>query len=147
MKHQIVLIIHLLAASVWVGGHLFLSFRLLPEALKKKEASIIINFKNKFEPVGMPALVILLLTGIIMAYDFGVPVSDWFSFGSPIERLVSLKLSLLLLTFILAINAQLFVFPKLTSDKLNPVAFQIIAVTMVGVTMLILGSFFRLGGI
>ena len=56
MTHQIILIFHLLAATVWVGGHLFLSIRYLPEALKKKDASILINFKDKFEPVGLPSL-------------------------------------------------------------------------------------------
>mgnify|MGYP001239176535 CR=1 FL=1 len=146
MSHHLILIWHLLAATIWVGGHLLLSIRFLPEAFKKKEVAVIVNFKNKFEPIGMPALVILLLTGIIMVYDFGIPVSDWFSFASPMERLVSIKLSLLLLTFVLAINAQLFVFPKLTADKLVPVAFQIIAVTIIGISMLILGSFFRVGG-
>ncbi len=147
MTHQIILILHLLAATVWVGGHLFLSIRYLPEALKKKEASILVNFKNKFEPVGLPSLVILLVTGILMAYHYDVTFSEWFSFSNGIEKVVSTKLLLLFISIGMAINAQLFVFPKVKSDNLRPVAFQIITITMIGVAMLVLGSLVRIGGL
>lgn len=147
MKHQFFLILHLLAASIWVGGHLLLAVRYLPEALKKKEASILINFKNKFEFVGIPSLLILLITGIVMTYDYGVLPKNWFSFSNNIEKIVSIKLILLFVTILLAINAQVFIFPKLKSNKLFPVAFLIISVTIIGITMLVLGSFVRIGGL
>lgn len=147
MKHHLLLIVHLLAATIWVGGHLILSIRFLPQALKEKDASIIRNFKNKFEPVGLPSLLILLLTGVLMAYDYNVTYAQWFSFKDNIEKVVSLKLLLLFITVALAINAQLFVFPKLSSEKLVPVAIQIIAVTILGVAMLVFGSLVRVGGL
>jgi len=147
MYHHILLIVHLLAATIWVGGHLFLSIRFLPEAIKTKEVSIIKNFKDKFEPIGMPALIISILTGIAMAYDYDVTFTKWFSFSNGIEKVVSLKLILLFITITLAMNAQLFLFPKLTSKNLPKAALQIILVTLIGVTMLILGSLVRIGGI
>lgn len=147
MTHQIALIFHLLAATVWVGGHLFLAIRYLPEALKKKDASVLTHFKDKFEPVGLPSLLTLLITGILMAYHYDVTVSHWFSFSGSIEKVVSAKLLLLLLSVGMAINAQLFVFPKIKSDNLRPVAFQIIAITIIGVAMLVLGSMVRIGGL
>ena len=147
MTHQIVLIFHLLAATVWVGGHLFLAIRYLPEALKKKDASVLINFKDKFEPVGLPSLVILLVTGILMAYHYDVTFTQWFSFSNGIEKIVSIKLILLLISVGMAINAQLFVFPKVKSENLLPVAIQIITITLIGVAMLVLGSWVRIGGL
>jgi putative copper export protein len=147
MTHQIALIFHLLAATVWVGGHLFLTIRYLPEALKKKDASVLVNFKDKFEPVGLPSLLTLLITGIAMAYHYDVTVSHWFSFSGSIEKVVSAKLLLLFISVGMAINAQLFVFPKIKSDNLRPVAFQIIAITVIGVAMLVLGSMVRIGGL
>ncbi|CAM4046740.1 Copper resistance protein CopD [Flavobacterium antarcticum] len=39
--HHLLLILHLLAAAVWVGGHLVLSVSFLPEALQKKDPKII----------------------------------------------------------------------------------------------------------
>lgn len=145
--HHILLIFHLLAATIWVGGHLFLSIRFLPQSLKMKDASIIKMFKDKFEPIGLPSLLILLITGILMAYDYDVTFTKWFSFSNAIEKIVSIKLILLFSTLILAVNAQLFVFPKLTSEKLIPAAVQIISVTLIGVAMLVLGSFVRIGGL
>ncbi|CAM4046636.1 hypothetical protein FLAN108750_07420 [Flavobacterium antarcticum] len=82
-----------------------------------------------------------------MAYDFNATISTWFSFSSPIETVVSLKLILLFLTFALAINAQTRVIPKLSPKNLNVMAFHIISVTTIGVLMLILGSTVRYGGI
>ena len=136
-----------MAATVWVGGHLFLSIRYLPEALQKKDASILVNFKDKFEPVGLPSLVILLVTGIAMAYHYDVTVTHWFSFSNSIEKVVSTKLILLFISVGMAINAQLFVFPKVKSENLRPVAFQIITITIIGVAMLVLGSMVRIGGL
>lgn len=147
MYHHILLILHLLAATIWVGGHLFLSIRFLPEAIKSKDVSIIQNFKDKFEPIGMPVLIISILTGILMAYDYGVPFTKWFSFSNGIEKVVSLKLILLFITLALAVNAQLFLFPKLSSKNLPKATLQIILVTIIGVTMLILGSLVRIGGL
>lgn len=147
MKHHIVLIIHLLAATIWVGGHLLLAFRYLPATIKHKDISILNDFRSKFGKIGMPTLFILVLTGILLAYDYDVPVSKWFSFSSPIERTISTKLLLLFTSLALAIHSQKFVFPKLTAEKMTLAIIEIITVTLIGVTMLILGSFIRLGGI
>jgi putative copper export protein len=147
MYHQILLLLHLLSATIWVGGHLFLSIRFLPEAVKRKDILIIKNFKDKFEPIGMPALIISILTGIAMAYDYDVTFTKWFSFSNGIEKVVSVKLLLLLITAGLALNAQLFLFPKLKVDNLRRVAFQIIMVTLIAVAMLVLGSLIRIGGL
>ena len=70
MYHQIILIIHLLAATIWVGGHLILLLRYVPKALKDKTLDDIAFFFFFFEPVGIPALLILLITGILLSYDY-----------------------------------------------------------------------------
>jgi putative copper export protein len=147
MKHQLVLIFHLMAATIWVGGHLFLTIRYLPKALKSRDVTIIKSFEEKFEPVGIPALLLLVITGVIMAYDYGVTFGDWFSFSNAIERVVSVKLLLLFMSLLLAIHARFFIIPKLDQTKLNSMAFHIVLVTIIGLLMLILGTFVRFGGI
>lgn len=147
MTHHVILIFHLLAATIWVGGHLFLAIRILPEALKKKDASILKNFKSKFEPVGMPSLLVLLVTGILMAYHYDVTFTKWFSFSNAIEKVISIKLILLFTTVLMAACAETLIFPKLKSERMFPAAFFIITVTTIAVTMLILGSLIRIGGL
>jgi putative copper export protein len=148
MSHHLLLIIHLLCASIWVGGHLLLVFGHLPQALKEKNQNIILNYERKYEPVGMTALVLLVVTGIMMAYKYGVGIEYWFHFATPIEKVVSTKLLLLLLTVLFALSAQFRVLPKLKNnpDKLPEMTFHIVSVTLIGVLMLIVGSFVRFGG-
>ena len=147
MHHQIILIIHLLAASIWVGGHLFLILRILPATLQQKDISILSDFRLKFGKIGIPSLLILVVTGILLAYDYNVPISDWFSFSNPIEKIISIKLLLLFTSLSLAVHAQKVVFPKLTSNRMLPAIVEIIIVTLISVSMLILGSLVRVGGL
>lgn len=147
MSHHLLLIFHLLGATIWVGGHLVLALRILPEVLRKKDPEILLNFERKYEKIGMPALLIMVITGIWMAYQMGIDWKQWFHFSNAIETVVSLKLSLLFLTILFALSANIFVLPKLSPQKLPLMAFHIISVTVIGVLMLILGSFVRYGGI
>lgn len=147
MKHQITLIIHLLAATIWVGGHLILLIRYVPKAITTNSLAELSDFRKNFEPVGMSALVILIITGILMAYDYGISVDKWFAFEGSIEKIVSIKVLLLLLSLLLAFIATKFVFPKLQNTSSPVLYFFIAAVTIMAVTMLILGSFVRIGGI
>ena len=146
--HHLILILHLIAATIWVGGHLVLAIGYLPKALKRKDFSYIGNFEKTYEPIGMPSLAVLVITGILMAYDYNAGLSSWFSFATPIERVVSLKLICLLTSICFAISAQTRVLPKLRKGQLNKLpemAVHIICVTFIGVVMVILGSLVRIG--
>ena len=147
MYHHFLLIIHLVAATIWIGGHLILAIRYLPEAIKTKDLEKLKGFKDKFEPVGMPSLIILVITGILMAYDYDVTISKWFSFSNGIEKVISIKLILFITSLTLAISAQLFIFPKLSPKKHYYVTILIVVVTLIAISMLVLGSLIRLGGI
>ena len=144
--HHILLIFHLLAATVWIGGHLILSIGFLPKALKEKDPGIITNFEKSYEKIGLPALLILVITGIFLSYRYGITISNWFSFENAIEKVVSIKLILLFLTLVLAIHARIFIIPKLSAKSLPFMAAHIILITMVGLTMMIVGTFVRFGG-
>ncbi|MDO4880618.1 MAG: copper resistance protein CopD [Capnocytophaga sp.] len=148
-KHHILLVIHLICATIWVGGHLVLLLGFLPKALKFKNFDFISRFENTYEPIGMPSLVLLIITGILMAYDLNAPFSDWFSFKNGIETVVSLKFMGIITTICFAISAQTRVLPKLAKGnlkKLPEMAVHILFVTLIGVTLLILGSTIRNGG-
>ncbi len=147
MYHHSLLILHLLAATVWTGGHIILVTRYLPEAIKTKDLDKLKGFKSKFESIGMPSLIILVITGVLMAYDYDITFSKWFSFSTGIEKVISIKLILFLTSLALAIFAQLFIFPKLTSKTYHYVAILIIVVTIIAVSMMILGSLIQIGGI
>lgn len=145
--HHFFLILHLLAATIWVGGHCILCFRYLPLAMQQKNPEVISAFEKRYEFIGLPSLLILVVTGIVMAYRYGVVISTWFSFSNSIEKVVSLKLLLLFATVLLAIHARLFIIPRLTAKNLASLAIHIVLVTIIGIAMLVLGSFVRFGGL
>lgn len=147
MKHHLLLIIHLLSATIWVGGHLILCFRYLPLALKNKDPNVIREYEKQYEPIGIPALLLLVITGIIMAYDYNVTFSSWFTFSNNIEKVVSIKLILLFTTLVLALHARFFIIPKLEVSSLRLMSIHIIILSIVAVTMLVFGSLVRVGGI
>ena len=146
--HHAFLILHLVAATVWVGGHIVIATTYLPVAVKQNDPAVILNFESRYERLGMSSLLILVATGIVMAFDFGVYPDQWFHFDSPVENVVSAKLSLLLLTVLFAMSARFWAIPRLRSGMgIRPMAAHIISVTVIGIAMLVLGSFMRYGGI
>lgn len=148
-KHHILLIIHLICATIWIGGHLVLLLGFLPKALKHKNFDFISHFKKTYDPIGMPSLYILVITGIWLAYDLNTPLSSWFSFASGVETVVSLKILLLLIGISFAVSVKKRLLPKLIKgdvQKLPELAIHILCITLIAVTMLILGSTIRNGG-
>lgn len=140
----LLIILHTIAASIWIGGHLILSLILVPEALKKRDYLIISNFETRFEKVGIPALLIQVITGIWMAVKY-LPVKDWFDFSNSMSALISTKLLLLAATILLALHARLVIIPKLTNEKIPLLASHIFLVTLISILFLIVGLSFRLG--
>lgn len=146
---HLLLILHLLGATIWGGGHILLSVVILPQVWKEKSVEKLFNFESRYEWFGMPALFVMLLTGVRMAYIYNVKLASWFAFETPIERVVSLKLACLFTIALFALSAQFYVLPRLKTDikKLPLMTFHILSVTTISIVMLILGSFIRYGGI
>jgi putative copper export protein len=144
MEFKILLILHTLGACVWVGGHLILAVTILPKALKLKDPEIISTFESMFERIGIPSLIIQVVTGIRLAIIF-MPIGEWFDFSNSISTLISIKIILLLLTVMLAIHARFFIIPNLDADKLSMLGWHIAGVTIIAVLMLLTGLNFRMG--
>lgn len=144
---QTLIYIHLLAATIWVGGHAILSIGFLPKALKNKDPEIIRNFEKSYEPIGLPSLLLLVITGVWIAYEYGTPWQQWFHFSTAIEKIISLKLMLLLSTVMFAVHARFFIIPQLTAENLGKMAVHIVAVTLIGLAMFTLGTLVRFGGL
>jgi putative copper export protein len=145
MWYTILLFLHLLFATIWVGGHLVLSIGILPQAIKTKDVSIIVNFESIYEKIGIPSLVGQILTGIILFLMRVENYSVLLRWDDFIGRHFILKILLLLFTIGLAIHARLRIVPKLNKENLNILAIHIIAVSIVGVLFVLVGISIRLG--
>lgn len=138
-----IVFIHILAATVWTGGHLVLALGFLPKAFKRKDFGIIEAFESRFEPIGLPALLILVLTGSYMTTQYapGFFLLDW---QDHYTRHLLMKYGTLLMTLGLAVHARFFLIPK---KALRPLAAHIILVTVLAVLFVLLGFSARSGGI
>ena len=146
MLYKIFLLLHILAATIWTGGHLVLAFLYLPRALKKMDISILEDFESQFEKLGIPALIVQVITGFYMAYTLLPSLGLWFDTTNFISLHVMVKLSLLLATIILALHARLRLIPNLSAAHLRYTAVHIILVTLFAVLFVATGVSYLLGG-
>ena len=140
-----ILIAHLLGATIWTGGHLILSLVVLPKALKTEQLAGLMAFEEQFEKIGMPALILQIITGLWMVYRLLPEVSLWFGFDNDLSTLITLKITLLALTVLVALHARFRVIPTLSPAILGFFALHIVAVTLLSVSFVIVGSLFRTG--
>ncbi|HGG05824.1 MAG TPA: copper resistance protein CopD [Aliiroseovarius sp.] len=142
----IILFLHVLGATIWTGGHLALSFVVLPRALKARDPKILTDFENGFEKIGMPALFAQVATGLWLALLMVPDLSDWMPPASGASHAILTKLALLLLTAGLALNAKFRVIPHLSPETLPVMAWHIRAVTLLSVLFVATGVFLENGG-
>jgi putative copper export protein len=144
---KIVLILHILGATIWAGGHLVLSLTVLPRALRSRDPRILLDFEEGYERIGMPALVVQVITGLWLAHRLVPNVGDWFGFATVSATHVAYKLILLLLTLMLAMHARLRLIPNLNAQNLPVLAGHVIGVTVLAVLFVLVGVGFRTGGL
>ena len=144
--HSYILLLHILSATIWTGGHILLSTMVLPKSLRARDTEILMEFENGFEKIGMPALFIQIASGLWLAYQLVPEVSTWFTFGDFTTAMIGLKLAVLTITALFALHARFIVVPNLTADTLVLFAWHIIPVTILSICFVILGVAIRTGG-
>lgn len=140
------LILHVLSATIWTGGHLVLALVVLPRVLRQKALGDLERFESGFERIGIPALLIQVATGVWLAHRLVPDIGRWFSFSDPLARTVGIKLVLLGLTVVLALDARLRIIPRLSEKNLPSLVWHIVPVTVVAVLFVVFGVSFRIGG-
>lgn len=147
MGYRLLVILHLLGASVWVGGHLVLCLSVLPRALRTRDSQPVRAFESGFERIGIPALILQVVTGLVLALRWAPDPVTWLWPTTPASALVRIKLALLAATILLAVDARLRLVPHLDASRLPALAWHIVAVTVIAVLMLIVGVGIRTGGL
>ena len=138
---------HLIGGSIWVGGHLILAVSLLPEALARRDPDMVHGFERIYERIGLPAMLVQLVTGLWLSLRFRPDVASWLDWNDPVALTISLKLLCLLATLALALHARLVLIPRLTAASLTLLATHILAVTALALAFVWLGVAFRYGGV
>ncbi|MCA6074389.1 CopD family protein [Fulvivirga sedimenti] len=140
---RLIIILHILSATIWTGGHLVLTMAFLPAAWKKNDFSVIESFESRYEKIGIPSLLILIATGIYMTTIYSPDILS-FDFSRHYTKHLLLKYLLIIFTLMLAIHARFFLIPK---RSIKPLALHILMITILSVLFVILGYSTRSGGI
>ncbi len=114
--------------------------------MRQKEVKALLEFEQGYEKIGIPALIIQVASGLWLAYQLQPNLLKWFSFEDFTSTHIGIKLGLLAITAIIAIDARLRIIPKLSSNKLSIMAWHIIPVTILSVMFVIAGVALRSGG-
>ncbi|GKY88403.1 CopD family protein [Sinisalibacter aestuarii] len=141
-----VLVIHLLGAAVWTGGHLVLALTVLPRALRLRDPEILREFEQGFERIGIPALLVQVASGVWLAWRYSPDPIAWITLADPVSAGIGLKLGLLVLTALFAVNARFRVIPQLSAETLPLMALHIRAVTLFSVLFVATGAYLSRGG-
>lgn len=140
-----VLLLHVLGATVWTGGHLVLAATVLPRSLRDRDCASLLRFESAYERIGMPALLLQVITGPWLAHRIVPDFHRWLDFADPLCRPIATKLVLLALTATFAVHARLRVLPHLSSGKLVTLAWHVYPVTAASVLFVVAGVSFRTG--
>lgn len=139
------LLLHVLGATVWTGGHLVLALGILPRVLREKNPAALLRFESAYERIGLPALLLQLVSGLWLAYRMVPDVGRWLDPADAVARLLATKLLLLAITIGFALDARLRIIPKLSAQNLTALAWHIVPVTVVAVLFVVVGVSFRTG--
>lgn len=145
MVSTVLIILHLLGASVWIGGHVVLVSVVLPAAMRRRDPARIAEFEQAYGKIGLAALILQTVTGVWLAT---VRIGDWSTIvAAPTlaGSLIVAKASMLALTMLLAGHAYHRVLPRLSAERIRPFAIHAWAVTSVSILMLVIGALIRSG--
>ncbi|MCL6417380.1 CopD family protein [Aestuariirhabdus sp. Z084] len=143
--YGLLLLLHILGATIWTGGHIVLASIILPRALQERSPERLLEFESRFEKIGMPALIVQIVTGLMLAHRLVPNINQWFDMSNPLAHGIAAKLTLLALTFGFALNARLRVIPSLSQDTLPTMAWHIFPVTLFSILFVTVGVAFRTG--
>ncbi len=152
MLDIIVLTIHILVASFWIGGMLFMVLALSPYVRKLPEDLSVRSYQEVGKRyslwgtvLGLP---ILFLTGLYNMHVMGVSFHDLFNFSNDYASTLHHKIHLFLLTVLLAAIHDFYIGPRSHINKKFRISARIIGVLnlILGISIIFLAAKLRYGG-
>lgn len=143
--HATLLLLHLLGATVWTGGHLVFALSVLPAAVRRRDVAAVRAFEAAYERLGVTALLVQVASGLALAALYLPEPTAWMTDASPVARLVRIKLLLLGATAALALHVRLRVLPRLVPARLPLLQLHVVAVTLIAVGFVAAGLALRVG--
>ncbi|HHG75574.1 MAG TPA: hypothetical protein ENK22_11045 [Persephonella sp.] len=149
---SLIMAVHILVASFWIGGMLFMVLALSPYVRKLPEDVSVKAYQEVGKRysfwgtvVGLP---LLFLTGLYNMNTMGVSFSDLLGWKNPYASTLHHKIHLFVLTVVLAVVHDFYVGPRSHLSKKFKVSARIIGVLnlVLGIFIIYLAAKLRMGG-
>lgn len=146
MSHRALLILHGIAAAVWLGGLAVLVLGYLPEAWRTRDPRLLVDAIARFDRLGLPALIVAIITGCILAYHWLPEMALWFNRELPHGAAILTKFSLLILALLIYAYQRARVLPTLGPERIPRLGLCLTLQLVLATLLLIAGSAFRFTG-
>jgi putative copper export protein len=144
-ERSTLVILHILGASIWIGGMLIMALGVLPKAKKAKDAILLKNYEGSFHILGMIALTIQFLTGFRLAMIYAGGMKGLFDFSNHLAVLFIWKLVLILITMGLFVVFKKKTLSVIDNSNISSASTLIWVLTLISITLMVLGLGFSRG--
>ena len=118
----------------------------VPEAIRSRDPRALLDNYQRLNRIGLPALLIVAVTGLWLASNWLPEVGLWFDASLPISALILTKLALLILTLLLLGYLRLRVLSTLTPDRTIRLGVVLALLALFATMAAAIGPSFRYGG-
>jgi putative copper export protein len=134
--YQILQTLHVLFATVWVGGYITLLMAYGAE-LRRGATNPLLDFERRYEKIGLPSLIFAAATGLAMLY---VGWGKW-------PMAAHIKMGLFVILILIYLHARLRLTPRLKRGENvgGLLLLHVAAVTAISVAFVVLGATIRFG--
>jgi putative copper export protein len=145
MSHHILHIVHLLAATLWLGGLALLVLAWLPEMLRTRDPRLLWDALMRSRWVLMASLAVLVGSGLGLAWNWLPETRLWFTPDLPLARLVLAKVALATLLLLVLAYFEMRVLARFSADRLGRMGLCLVLLVLLAVVASAVGTEFRYG--
>ena len=120
MLYQIAVLIHIVAAVIWLGGSLFLAMVMVPLSRRQMAvpaggARLLGEVGRRFRPVAWASIVLMVASGAFVATDhWSITPADFFSGSGWFIRVLQAKVAIVGLVIVLSFVHDFVLGPRVT---------------------------------
>lgn len=145
MEKSVLVILHILGASIWIGGMLIMALGALPKAKKASDASLLKNYEGSFHILGMIAITIQFLTGFRLAMIYAGGMKGLFNFSNHAAVLFMWKLVIVLLSAGLFVVFKKKTLSNLDNNNISSASAIVWLIALLAIAQMVLGLGFSRG--
>lgn len=110
-----------------------------------RDPDVVLRIQALYDRVGMPSLFLQFFTGFVLAYLHFPDLAAWLEFEVPMGRLIVVKLGLMILVGVCALDLRLRVLSRVGSLGLRSIRWHAYLVTGLSAVSVFVGASFRIG--